>query len=325
MSTASPSVLAETAVDGLEVALRGELIEPGDPGYDEARAVYNAMIDRRPRLIVRAKDVADVIAAVGVARSNRLPLAVRGGGHNVAGLGTVEGGILVDLSSMRGVRVDSARRTVRVEGGATWADVDHSTHPFGLAVPCGIISTTGVGGLTLGGGVGHLTRAYGLTCDNLLSADVVLADGRLVTASADEHPDLFWALRGGGGNFGVVTSFEFRAHPAGAVLGGPIFYPIEQTRELMRFYRDFIAAAPDELNAFFGFHIAPAAPFVPEPLQGQTFGTIVACFVGDPERGEELVRPLREFGPPALDLLGPLPMPGLNAMFWLTRNKFSGS
>jgi FAD/FMN-containing dehydrogenase len=290
-------------------------VQPGDGGYEAARAVYNGMIDRHPRLIARCVDAADVITAVEFAREQGVPLAVRGGGHNVAGFGVCDGGLVVDLSRMRSVRVDPVGRTARVDGGATWGDVDHATHAFGLATPSGIISTTGVGGLTLGGGFGYLTRQYGLSCDNLRSADVVTADGRLVVASAEANADLFWAIRGGGGNFGVVTSFEFALHPVSTVYGGPVFYPVEAAGDVMRFYRDFIAQAPPELSAFFGFHIAPPAPFVPEALHGATACAIVACYTGPLEEAEAAVRPIREAGPVALDLMGPLPYPALNGLF----------
>ncbi len=309
------SSITQSAIEQLATTLRGRLIQPDDPGYDTARAVYNAMIDRYPRLIAQCADAGDVITAVAFAHHYGLPLAVRGGGHNVAGLGTSDGGIVLDLGAMKGIRVDPMARTARVEGGSTWGDVDHATHAFGLAVPSGIISTTGVGGLTLGGGFGHLTRKYGLSCDNLLSADVVTADGRFVTASATEHPDLFWALRGGGGNFGVVTSFEFRLHPVSTVVGGPIFYPIERTTEALRLYRDYMTQIPDEMSAFFGFHRAPAAPFIPEHLHGVPMALIMTCYCGPEEQAEAIIRPLREFGPPAVDLVGPLPYPAINSMF----------
>src|SRR5438128_1007390 len=223
----SSALTAET-IQQFQGSLRGELIGPGDASYDDARKVYNAMIDRRPALIARCAGVADVITAVNFARENRLLVAVRSGGHNAAGLGVCDGGLVIDLSRMKGVRVDPAARTVRVEGGCTWGDVDHATHAFGMATPSGIISTTGVGGLTLGGGIGHLARGYGLSIDNLIEADVVLADGKLVHASEDEHPDLFWAIRGGGGNFGVVTSFLFRLHPVGTIVGGPTLWRLER-------------------------------------------------------------------------------------------------
>src|SRR5215468_7192689 len=228
----------EKDVQELRAKFRGELIAPGDEAYDAARKVYNGMIDRRPALIARCADVADVIAGVAFAREKKLLLAVRGGGHNGPGLGICDTGLVVDLSRLKGIRVDQKSRTVRVEGGCLWGDVDHATHPFGLAVPSGFISTTGVGGLTLGGGIGYLSRKHGLTIDNLLAVDIVLADGRLVTASADENADLFWAVRGGGGNFGVVTSFLFRANPVSTVYGGPIFWPMEKAAELLKFWRD---------------------------------------------------------------------------------------
>ncbi len=308
--------VAEATLEEIKTRLRGELLEPGDEGYDEARKVYNGMIDRHPRLIARCADVADVIAAVNFARDNGLTLSIRGGGHSVPGFGVWDDGLVIDLSRMKSIHVDPVSRTVRAEGGATWGDVDHAAHAFGLAVPAGIISSTGVGGLTLGGGTGHLTRKYGLTCDNLISADVVTADGRFVKASADENADLFWALRGGSGNFGVVTSFEFRAHPVSTVLGGLVFYPIEKTREALRFYREFIAEAPEELSAFFAFQKGPPVPFVPEHLHNVTMCAIVACYSGsDLDKGEEVVRPLREFGPPAVDHLGPVPLPALNSAF----------
>src|SRR5437870_9405221 len=221
-------------------AFEGELIGPEDAGYDEARTLFNAMIDKRPALIVRCASADDVGQVIAFAKGEDLPIAVRGGGHNGGGLGSVDDGVVIDLSLLRSVSVDPGTRTVRVGGGCTWADVDAATHEHGLAVPCGIISTTGVGGLTLGGGIGHLTRGYGLTVDNLLAADVVLADGRSVKASADENEDLFWAVRGGGGNFGVVTEFTFRAHPVSGVVGGPTFWAIEQTDEILSAYREFL-------------------------------------------------------------------------------------
>jgi FAD/FMN-containing dehydrogenase len=308
--------VAEATLEEIKSGLRGELIEPGDEGYDEARKVYNGMIDRHPRLIARCADVADVIAAVNFARDNRLTLSIRGGSHSVPGFAMCDDGLVIDLSRMKSIHVDPITRTVRAEGGCTWGDVDHAAHAFDLAVPAGVISSTGVAGLTLGGGTGHLTRKYGLTCDNLISADVVTADGRFLKASADENADLFWALRGGSGNFGVVTSFEFRTHPVSTVLGGLVFYPIEKARETLRFYRKFIAEAPEELSAFFAFQKGPPVPFVPKDLHGVTMCAIVACYSGpDLNKGEEVVKPLREFGPPALDHLGPVPLPRLNSAF----------
>jgi len=307
------STVTPTA-DAISDAFRGTLLEPGDAGYDEARSVYNGMIDRRPRLIARCVDAADVIAAVGLARESGTPLAVRGGGHNAGGLGVWDDAIVVDLSAMRGVRVDPARRTVRVEGGATWGDVDHATYPFGLAVPTGFISTTGVGGLTLGGGIGYLARQYGLTIDSLLSADVVLADGSLVTASEKEHPDLFWALRGGGGNFGVVTSFDFRGHPVRDVVAGPMLFPLERGAEIMRFWDRFIADAPPEINGWFGFITVPPAEPFPEELQLQKMCAIIWCCNAPVERAGELLAPVRALGP-ALDGVAQMPFPMLQRAF----------
>jgi FAD/FMN-containing dehydrogenase len=302
-------------IDELRTQFRGPLVGPADAEYDAARAVNNGMIDLRPALIVRCADTADVITAVRLARDEELELSVRGGGHNVNGFGVNDGGLVIDLSGMKSVRVDAATRTARVEGGATWGDFDHAAHPYGLAAPGGIISTTGVGGLTLGGGIGHLARGYGLSCDNVLSADVVTADGRLVVASEKEHADLFWALRGGGGNFGVVTSFEFRLHPVDTVLGGPIFYEYSQVREAMAFYRDFMRGAPPQLGAFFGFHQAPPLPFIPADRVGEPMCVVVVCYTGDPDDGGELIRPLLELGPPVGHGVGPVPFPALQSAF----------
>ncbi len=308
-------MVAQASVEQLAQSFRGALIQPSDSEYEEARHVYNGMIDRRPRLIARCSSVADVMAAVNFARDERLVLSIRGGGHNVTGFGTNDGGIVIDLSLMKEIRVDPAKRTVRVQGGCTWGDVDQATHPLGFATPGGVISTTGVAGLSLGGGVGYLTRKYGLSCDNLLSADVVTADGKLVRASDQENQDLLWALRGGGGNFGVVTSFEFRLHPVSTVFAGPILWPIEKAAGAMRAYRDFMAQAPDDVNAFFAFLIVPPGdPFPPE-LHNKTVCGAVCCYTGDPEKGKDALRPLREFGPPAFELLGPMPFPMLQGMF----------
>jgi hypothetical protein len=264
------SKLDEKAVQDLRTRVRGDLIRPGDgASYEEARKVYNGMIDRRPELIARCVDVADVIACVNFAREQKLALAVRGGGHSGPGLCTVDDGVVVDLSRMRGIRVDPEARTVRVEGGARWGDVDHATHPFGLATPSGFISTTGVGGLTLGGGIGYMSRTHGLTIDNLLSVDMVLADGRFVTANAKDNKDLFWAVRGGGGNFGVVTAFEYRLHPISTVYGGPMIWPLEQSAELLKWWRNFILEAPEDINGWFGFiTVPPVAPF-PSSTRGR--------------------------------------------------------
>jgi FAD/FMN-containing dehydrogenase len=300
--------------DEFRAAFRGELIEPGDAGYDDARAVYNGMIDRHPRLIARCADAADAIATVNLARESGTLLAVRGGGHNAGGLGVWDDAIVLDLSAMRSVHVDPAAGTVRVEGGATWGDVDHATYPFGLAVPSGFISTTGVGGLTLGGGLGYLTRQYGFTVDSLLSADVVLADGSFVTASDEEHPDLFWAIRGGGGNFGAVTSFQFRGRPVRNVVGGPTLFPLDRAAEILRFWDRFIAEAPEDINGWFGFlTVPPVDPFPPE-LQLQKMCGIVWCANCEPDRATELLAPIRELQP-ALDGVMELPFPALQSVF----------
>lgn len=314
-STKIPMIDSD-AMAGLTNAIRGTVVLPDTPNYDEVRAVYNAMIDRRPAVIVRCANTADVIESIRFAHAQHLTVTVRGGGHNVAGLATADGAMMIDLTDMHSVRVDPEQRTARVEGGATWGQVDHATHIFGLATPTGIISTTGVAGLTLGGGFGHLSRHYGLSCDNLLSADIVTADGQLHTISADKEPDLFWAIRGGGGNFGVVTSFEFQLHPVDMVYGGPIFYPADQSEKLLRFFRDFMRLAPDELSAFFGFHQGPPAPFIPDSLYFVPMATIVVCYSGDDlKAGEKLVQPLREVVEPLVDLAGPMPYPVLNSLF----------
>jgi len=303
-----------TDVHSHKSQLRGTLLEPGDAGYDEARKVYNAMIDKRPRYIARCADVADVISCVNFARDHALLLAVRGGGHNGGGLGLCDDGFVIDLSAMHGVHVDPAKRTVRAEGGATWGMVDHATHAFGMATPAGIISTTGVGGLTLGGGIGHLSRRFGLTIDNLLGVDMVLADGRFVSASAEENEDLFWAVRGGGGNFGVVTSFEYRLHPLSTVVAGPSLWPMERAAEVMAWYRDFITQAPTELNGFFAFlTVPPVAPF-PEALHRHKMCGVVWCHSGDPASAEQAFAPVRAMQP-ALHGVGPMPYPVLQSVF----------
>jgi FAD/FMN-containing dehydrogenase len=312
---ATTTTLDQAQLEHLRGQMRGTVILPDDPQYDTTRTLYNVMIDKRPAVIARCVDAADVIAAVNYGRETGMDIAIRGGGHNVAGLSSVDGGLMIDLSEMTGIRVDPDRRTARVEGGATWGDFDHATHAFGLATPSRIISTTGVAGLTLGGGFGHLARNFGLSCDNLLSADVVTADGSFVTASANQHSDLFWALRGGGGNFGVVTSLEFQLHPVSTVYGGPIFYSVEHTEMLLRFFLNYLRDAPKEMSAFFSFHQGPPAPFIPEHLHFVPMVAIVTCYSGPLERGEEMIRPLREVIPPLVDLAGPIPYPALNSMF----------
>jgi UDP-N-acetylenolpyruvoylglucosamine reductase len=309
------AIATELDVSTLAAQVRGKLIRPGDEGYEEARKTYNASIDRRPAAIVRSVDVADVIATVSFARENGLELAIRSGAHNVAGFGTTDGGIVLDLSPMKGIQIDQAARTVIAQAGCTWGDVDHATHAFGLAAPGGVVSTTGVGGLTLGGGLGHLTRSCGLAIDNILAADVVLADGSLVTASADENADLYWAIRGGGGNFGVVTSFTFRLHPVDTIVAGPMLWPIEQAAGAMRMWEQLLAGAPDELTGTFVFVVVPPGPPFPKELHGKTMGGVVWCHTGTIEEADEALVPARAFGPPALDLVGPMPHPVLQSLF----------
>jgi FAD/FMN-containing dehydrogenase len=308
--------VSEDAITALADSLHGNLIQAGEAGYDEARAVYNAMIDKYPALIVRCRDVADVIAGVNFARDQGLLLSIRGGGHNGAGLGTVDDGLVLDLGLMHGVRVDPVARTARVEGGALLSDLHHATAPFGLAMPSGIVASTGVGGITLGGGIGHLTRQLGLSIDNLLEADVVLADGSFVVASETEHPDLFWALRGGGGNFGVVTSFLFKLHPISTLYAGPMLWPLERAAEVLRWYREFIVNAPETLNGFFAFlTVPPALPF-PEHLWNQKVCGIVWSCTLPQEQAEATFAPIRaRFGQPALDGVGPISHQALQSMF----------
>lgn len=309
-------MLDPATITSLAQTFRGELIQPSDAGYDAARALYNAMVDKRPRLIARCTDAADVIAAVNFGREQGLVVAVRSGGHNGPGLGSCDDGLVIDLSRMKGTRVDPIRHTVRAEAGCTQGDVDHAAHAFGLAVPAGIVSTTGIAGLTLGGGHGYLSRAHGLTIDNLLEADVVLADGTMVTAGAAENADLFWALRGGGGNFGVVTSFLFRAHPVTQVYGGPIFWKIEHAKQVMRFYRDFIRSAPENLCPFLGLKTVPSTAPFPQELWGVRICALISCYVGSAEDGERAMRPVREtLPPPILDWMSAMPFPALQALF----------
>ncbi len=309
------SLLPKSAVDTFGISLRGELIQPGDSNYDDARKLYNGMIDKRPGLIARCLDAADVQAAVNFAREYNLLLAVRGGGHNGAGLGSCDDGLVIDLSPMKGVRVDPSAGTVRVEGGCTWGDVDHATYPFGLAVPTGFISTTGVGGLTLGGGLGYLTRRFGLTIDNLLAVDMVLANGRFVTASADENEDLFWAVRGGGGNFGIVTSFLFQGCPVSTVYGGPMFWEMEHAATVMRYWRDLILTGSHEINGWFGFHTVPPVDMFPPEHHLKKMAVITWCYTGDLKEAEQLFEPIRMLAPLAMDFAGPIPLPALQSMF----------
>lgn len=305
----------EAAIAAFRSQLRGKLIEPTDAEYEVARLVYNRMIQRRPRLIAQCVDVADVIAAVKFGRGQGLRIAIRGGGHNAAGLGVCDDGLVIDLARMNSVHVDSKKKTVLVGGGAVWGDVEHATHVFALAVPTGIISTTGVGGLTLGGGLGYLSRRYGLTIDNLLGAGVVLADGRYVTASAKENADLFWGIRGGGGNFGVVTSFLFKAHPVHTPYAGPMLWHLEDGEEILRWYREFIVKAPLDINGFFAFHKVPPYPPFPAHLHHKTMCGIVWCYTGPSNKAEKVFAPIRKLRTPALDLVGPIPHPALQSMF----------
>jgi hypothetical protein len=308
-------MLSAEAIANFRTGMRGQVIESSDSWYEDARQVYNAMISRRPALIAKCADVADVMAAIRFAREQGVIVSIRGGGHNAGGLGVVDDGLVIDLSLMKYVHVDPATQTIRVGGGCTWGDVDHAAHAFGLAVPSGIIASTGVGGLTLGGGLGHLTRKYGLTIDNLLAADVVLADGRFVVASAEENADLFWALRGGGGNFGVVTSFLFQGQPVSTVCAGPMLWELDDAADVMKWYREFIVQAPEEINGFFAFMTVPPGPPFPEHLHLKKMCAIVWCYTGSPEQANAILEPARSFRRPAWELFGPMPFPMLQGMF----------
>jgi FAD/FMN-containing dehydrogenase len=302
-------------VDQLREQVRAPVITAADPGYDEARAVHNGMFDRYPAAVIRAEQVADVIAGVNFARDAGLALAVRGAGHSAPGFGTCDAGLVIDLSPMRSVYVDPVTARARVDGGATWGDFNYATHAFGLATTGGIVSTTGVGGLTLGGGIGYLSRPYGLTIDNLLSAQVVTADGRVLTASKDENADLFWALRGGGGNFGVVTSFEFQLHPVADVYAGIFFYELEHARDVLRFFAEFIPTAPEPYGAFPAFQMAPPLPFVPPDRVGDTFCAAIVHWAGPLSEGEQAMAPFRDIAPVVAEMAGPMPYPALNTAF----------
>jgi FAD/FMN-containing dehydrogenase len=308
----------DTGYEELAAVIRGDLTRPGDPGYNQARAVYNAMIDKHPQAIIRVRDTADIIACVRFARARDIPVAVRGGGHNAAGLGVGDDALVIDLSMLRSTTVSPDRREVRADAGCTWGDVDHATVAFGLATPSGFLSSTGVAGLTLGGGIGYLSRRFGLTLDNLLAADVVLADGTFVTASQDSHPDLFWALRGGGGNFGVVTSFTYRCHPIGehgTIIGGPVLYDLADTADVMRWYRDLLPSLPEELSGWIGLLTIPPAPPFPQDLWGRKACGIVWCYTGPHARADEILEPARTFGSPLLDGLQPMPFTVLQSAF----------
>ena len=305
-TTGMDALLNEVAVDEFKAGLRGQMLCPGDDGYDEARKVWNGMIDKRPALIVRCSGVADVIDSINFARTHQILVSVRGGGHNVPGNAVCDGGMMIDLSRMKSVRVDPTRATARAEGGVTWGEIDRETQAFGLETTGGTVSDTGIAGLTLGGGIGWLERKHGLSCDNLLSADVVTADGRFLIASAGDNQDLYWGLRGGGGNFGIVTSFEYQLHPVGRVLAGMVIHPFEKAKEVLRFYRDFSSAIPDELTTGGGFLTPP---------DGNPVVAITVCYNGPIEAGEETLRPLREFGPPLADHIAPMTYTQVQSMF----------
>ena len=308
-------VIGEATLAELESNLRGRLVRPGDPDYDQARAVWNAAHDRRPALVIRCAGAADVMRAVEFARSEGLQVAVRGGAHSIAGFSTVDGGVVIDLSPMKGIRVDPAERRAVAQAGVTWAELDHETQAFGLATTGGLVSSTGIAGLTLGGGFGWLLRKHGLAADNLVSADVVTADGQFLTASEHAHPDLFWALRGGGGNFGVVTSFEDRVHPVGpTVFAGPVFYPAADALEVLRRWRDLAPAMPDELTTLATILVAPPVPFLPEAVHGQTVIGIIALYAGPVDDGAEVAQPLRTLATPLADLMGPMPYTAMQSL-----------
>ncbi len=304
-----------SALDALTGKVSGPVVRPDDEGYEEARHVYNAMIDAHPAVVVRCAGTADVVATVRCAAESGSPLAVRGGGHSVPGFGTADDAVVADLSGMQAVDIDEEARTATAAGGTTWGRFNDVTATHGLATTGGIISTTGVGGLTLGGGIGYLARGYGLSCDNLVSAEVVTADGSVVTANESEHPDLFWALRGGGGNFGVVTRFTFRLHPVTTVYGGPMFFELSDGPAVLRYFRDFIRTAPREYGGFPAFQIAPPLPFVPEHRVGEPFVAVVSCWTGDAAEGERILDGFRQIARPVAEHVGPMPYAALNSAF----------
>jgi FAD/FMN-containing dehydrogenase len=306
----------DLAIERLAGSLEGELIAPGHAAYDEARRIWNGAIDRSPACIARCTGVADVVAAVRFARERDLLVAVRSGGHGVGGHALCDGGLVIDLSPMKVIRVDPAARSARAQAGVLWGELDRETQLFGLATVGGIVTHTGIAGLTLGGGIGWLMRKHGATVDNLLSVDLVTAEGEVLAASEEENADLFWGIRGGGGNFGIVTSFEYRLHPVGPiVLAGPIYHPLQDAAEVLRFYREFIAEAPDELTTIFNLRMAPPLPFLPDEVHGKPIVMVGACYAGPPEEGFDVVRPLKEFGTPIVDLLEPKPYTALQSMF----------
>ena len=314
---AAPTILPDrTGVASLMAGIRGVVFRPGDDGYNEARKVWNGMIDRHPALIVRCAGTADVIACVNLAREEELPLAIRGGGHNVAGSAVCDDGVVVDLTAMKGIEIDPEGQTVRARPGLLWGELDRETQAFGLATTGGIVTHTGIAGLTLGGGIGWLMRRHGLTCDNLVAADIVLANGQFLRVSERENADLLWGLRGGGGNFGIVTAFQYRLHPVGPqVLAGVILHPAERAPEVLRFYRDFIATAPDDLTTIVNLRKAPPAPFLPPHLHGRAVVIVAVCYAGSVEDGERILAPLRRFGEPLVDLIEPKPYTAHQGMF----------
>jgi FAD/FMN-containing dehydrogenase len=307
--------MSKPTIEQLREQVRAPVITADDPGYEQARLVHNGMADRHPEVIVHAEQVADVVAAVNFARDTGVDLSVRGGGHSAPGFGTNDDGVVIDLSLLRHVHVDPHTRTARAGGGATWGDFNYATHAYGLATPGGIVSTTGVGGLTLGGGIGYLARGYGLSIDNLISAEVVTADGQVRAASKDENPDLFWALRGGGGNFGVVTSFEFQLHPIKDVYVGLFFYELDAAGDLLRFFREFIKDAPEAYGAYPAFQVAPPLEFIPADRHGDTLALAVVHWSGPLDEGERAMKPFRDLAPVVAEMVGPMPYPALNAAF----------
>lgn len=314
-TTGEETILKEATVQQFKTSLRGALLHPGDDGYDTARKVFNAMIDKRPALIACCTGVADVINAVRFARAHQVLVAVRGGGHHAAGHSVCEGGLVIDLSPMKGLRVDPIRQTVQAQGGVTWGEFDRETAAFGLATTGGMISTTGIAGLTLGGGIGWLCRKYGLSCDNLLSVDVVTAEGTFLTVNAREHADLFWGLRGGGGNFGISTSCEYRLHPVAQVLGGFLVYPLAQAKSLLTFLREYLPTTPENLTVLVVFMTARADPILPPDVHNTVVVAPAVCFTGPLPEGEKVLQPLRTFGTPAVDVIGPMPYTALQTLF----------
>lgn len=308
-------MISQIIVDEFKAGLRGVLIEPADTGYDDARKVYNGMVDKHPRLIIKCSDVADVVRSVNFARENGMLLAVRGGGHSVSGSGVCNDGLVIDLSRMNYTRIDPVARTVVAGGGCTLADVDHATHVFGMATPSGIYGGTGVGGLTLGGGFGYFTRKYGLAIDNLLSVDIVVADGTFITANSEQTQDLFWAVRGGGGNFGVITAFTLRLHDIDTVYAGPILYDISESEDVLKWYRKLINEIPDELSGFFAFLTIPPVPGFPEHLHLRKACGVFWSYCGPMDKAEEIFKPIRKFKSPLLDAAGLMPQPILQTMF----------